>query len=121
MKVSNASTIELRKKTTELNQNGLLKVILATAVISLISILLYNELYVWSMGIVLVSIGVLWIYNLSKVLKAEDWSLDLSDFTMEDVMEDLEGPSIKKRKINKIEEESMEMEEQEVMEMVLQY
>jgi len=91
MKTSSATNIGIRKKAIEHQSINLKRFLAKATLVSVCLILLYNSLYLWSIAILLVSFGAMRIYRLYRELNDIDWSIDMSDLTMEDVMDDLEN------------------------------
>ena len=91
MKTSSTGTIDTRKKAIEFNSINLPRIIVIIILVGTSSVLFYSSLYWWSVGILLASFGAVKIYYLYKEIRDFDWSIDISDITLEDVMADLES------------------------------
>jgi hypothetical protein len=90
MKTTTESNIGVRKKNIELGSINLPRLLAKAVLISVCVVLLYQSLYLLSFAILLVSIGAIKVYSLYRELRDFDCSIDLSDVTMEDLMDDLE-------------------------------
>jgi hypothetical protein len=90
MKTTTESNIGVRKKNIELGSINLPRLLAKAVLISVCVVLFYQSLYLLSFAILLVSIGAIKVYSLYRELRDFDCSIDLSDVTMEDLMDDLE-------------------------------
>lgn len=91
MKTTTPSDIGLQKRAIQLPTINLPRILAVVIIISLCLVLLYNSLYWWSIGVLLVSFGAIRIYNLYREFNDFDWSIDIPEITMEEVMGDLEN------------------------------
>lgn len=90
MKTTNTRTIEAREKTKEIDLLAIVRFLVIVLIMSTSIILLYKNFYLWSIGIIFVSMALLGIYRLYKEINSYDWSIHVSDLTMEEAVSDLE-------------------------------
>lgn len=90
MKTTSESNIGVRKKNVELGSINLPRILAKTVLIGVCLVLLFKDHYLWSIAILVVSYAISRVYSLYREIKDFDCSIDLSDVTMEELMDDLE-------------------------------
>lgn len=88
--VQATSSVEEQPRTIQIDVKRLIQTLAITLLISIVAFLIYLSFYFWAAGITIASYAAVRAYRFYKEVVNYDWSIEVADLTMEDVMSDLE-------------------------------